>query len=46
MTLIADVFQKLPAAKNIVREMSKNLCFRGSLDREHGKSLETLLQSE
>ena len=46
MALIADVFHEFPAAKNMVREMSEKLCFRGPLDREHGKSVETLLQSE
>ena len=46
MVLIADVFHEIPAAKNMVREMSKEPCFRGPLDREHGKSVETLFQSE
>ena len=46
MTLIADVFWKIPAPKNMVRKMSKKPCFRGPLDRQHGKWAETLLQSE
>ena len=46
MALIADVFPEIPAAKNMVREMSKRPCFRGSLDKEHGKSGETFFQSE
>ena len=46
MTLIADVFRKIPAPKNMVRLMSKKPCFRGPLDREHGKSVETMFQSE
>ena len=46
MALIADVFPEMRAAKNMVREMSKEPCFRGPLDREHGKSVETLFQSE
>ena len=46
MTLIADVFRKIPAPKNMVRLMSKKPCFRGPLGREHGKCVETLLQSE
>ena len=46
MTLIADVFPKVPAPKNMVREMSKKPCFSGPLDRQHGKWVETLLQSE
>ena len=46
MTLIADVFPEVPAPKNMVREMSKKPCFSGPLDRQHGKWVETLLQSE
>ena len=46
MALIADVFPEIPAAKNMVREMSKKPCFRGTLDREHGKSFEALFQTE
>ena len=46
MTLIADVFPETPAAKNMVREMSKKPCFRGPLDREHVKLVEILFQSE
>ena len=46
MTLIADVFPQLPAPKNVVRSMSKKLCFTGQFDRQHGKLVETLLQSE
>ena len=46
MTLIADVFTELPAPKNVVRSMSKKLCFTGSLEKQHRKLLETLLQSE
>ena len=46
MTLIADVFRENPAPKNMVREMSKKPCFRGPLERKHGKCVETLLQSE
>ena len=46
MTLIADVFQEIPAPKNMVRSMSKKSCFRGLLDREPGKLVETMLQSE
>ena len=29
MTLIADVFPEVPAPKNVVRYLSKKLCFRG-----------------
>ena len=46
MTLIADVFREIAGPKNMVRQMSKKPYFRGSLDREHGKWVETLLQSE
>ena len=46
MTLIADLFPELPAPKNVVRPMSKKLCFTGPFDRQHGKWVEPLLQSE
>ena len=46
MALIADVFATIPALKNMVREMSKKPCFRGPLDRDHGKLVETLFESE
>ena len=46
MTLIGDVFPEVPAPKNMVREMSKKPCFSGPLDRQHGKWLETMLQSQ
>ena len=46
MTLIADVFREILAPKNIVREISKKPYFKGPLDRQHSKWVETLLQSE
>ena len=46
MTFIADVFRENPASKNMVRERSKKPCFRGPLERKHGKRIETLLESE
>ena len=46
MTFIADVFPKIPAPKDMVGYMSKNPCFRGPLEREHGKSVEAMFQSE
>ena len=46
MTVIADVFPEITAPKNMVREMSKRPCFRGPSDREHGKSVKTMFQSE
>ena len=46
MTLIADVFAEILAPKNMVRSMSKKPCFRGPLDRENGKLVETMFQFE
>ena len=46
MTLIADVFREIAAAKNMGRKMSKKPCFRGYLERQEGKLVETLLESE
>ena len=46
MTLIADVFPEIPPPKNMVRQTSKKPCFREPLDREYGKSVETMFQSE
>ena len=46
MILITDVFPELAAPKNVVRSMSKKLRFRRPFDRQHGKWVETLLQSE
>ena len=40
MTVTADVFPSKEALKNMVR------CFKGSLEREHCKWVDTLLQSE
>ena len=46
MTLIADLFAKLRTPKNVVRYLSKKSCFKGPFDRQHGKRVQTLLQSE
>ena len=46
MSLIAHVFLNLQTPKYVVREMSKKPCFRGPLDKWHGKRAETLLKSE
>ena len=46
MTLIADSFLKLRTPENVVRYMSKKSRFKGPFDREHGKRVQTLLQSE
>ena len=44
MTLIAYVFRKLPATKNVLRQMSKSFRFRERLDRRHRKWVEALIQ--
>ena len=46
MTLIADLFPKLRTPKNVVRYLSKNSRFKGPFHRQHGKRVQTLLQSE
>ena len=46
MTFIADLFAKLRTPKNVVRYMSKESRFKGSFDWQHGKRVQTLLQSE
>ena len=46
MTLIADLFPKLRTLENVVRSMSKKSRSKGSFDRQHGKRVQTLLQSE
>ena len=46
MTLTSDVFPEILASKNMVRKMSKKPCFRGHLDSQYAKSVETLEQSE
>ena len=45
MTLIAYVFPKLPATKNVFRQMSKSSRFRERVERRHGKWAEALIQS-
>ena len=42
MTLLADVFPEIPAPENIVRQICKDLYFIGPLDRQQGKSVETM----
>ena len=46
MTLVPDVFPEVMAPKNMLGYMSKKPCFRGPLDRQQGKWVQTLLQSE
>ena len=45
MTLIANVFPKLPTTKNVLRPISKSSRFREPVDRRHGKSAEALIHS-
>ena len=44
--LIADVFSKLRAPKNVVRKMSKNSGFRRPFHKQYGKRDKTLLKYE
>ena len=44
MTLIADVFPKLPTPKNMVRSMPKKSRFRGSDKKQHGECAQTLFK--
>ena len=46
MTLIGDLFLKLRTPENVVRYMSKKSRFKGSCEWQHGKQIQTLLQSE
>ena len=46
MTLIADLFPKLRTLKNVVRYITKKSHFKGPFDRQHGKRVPTLLQSD
>ena len=46
MTLIADLFPKLRTPKNMVRYMSKKSSFKRPFDRQDGKRVQTMLQSE
>ena len=45
MTLIAYLFPELRTPENVVRYMSKKSRLKGPFDREHGKLVQTLLQS-
>ena len=45
MTLIADFFPTLRTPKNVARDMSNKSRFKGTFDRQHGKRVQTLLQS-
>ena len=46
MTLIADLFPKWRTPENVMRYMSKKSRFKGPFDRQHGKRVQTLLESE
>ena len=46
VTLISDVFLEITVPKIMVKQMSKKPCFRGLLERQQGKRVNTLLQSE
>ena len=46
MTLIADLFPEILAPKYMVGQISKKPCFRGPLDKQQDKWVETLLQFE
>ena len=45
MTLIADLFPKLRIPEKVVRYMSKKSRFKGPFDTQHGKRVQTQLQS-
>ena len=46
MTLIRHVFPKVQYPKNVVRLFSKKSYFGGPFHKQHGKLLQTLLESE
>ena len=45
MTLIAYLFPKLRTAKDVIRKMSKNPCFRTPFDSRYAKESQTVLKS-
>ena len=46
MTFIAHLFPKLRTPKDVVRYLSEKSRFKGTFDRQHGKRVQKLLQSE
>ena len=42
---MADLFPKLPIPENVVRYMSKKSRFKGLFDTQHGKRVQTVLES-
>ena len=45
MTLLTDVFPKLPSPKRVIRLNSEKASFRIRLHKQHGKRAQPLLQS-
>ena len=45
MTLIPDFFSKLHTPENLARYMSKKSSFKGPIDKQYGKRVQTLLRS-
>ena len=45
MTLIPDFFSKLHTPENMARYMSKKSLFKGAIDKQHGKRVQTRLRS-
>ena len=46
MTFIADLFAKLRTPNNVDRYLSKKSRFKGPFEWQHGKRVQTVLQSE
>ena len=46
MTLLANLFAKLPTPEKGARYMSKKSRFKGPFDRQHGKLVQALLRPE
>ena len=44
MTLIAEVFPELRTPKDIVRSMPKKFLLTGSVEKQHGKCLQTIFK--
>ena len=46
MTFITDLFPKIRTPKNVVRYLSEKSRFKGPFDKQQGKRVQMLLQSE
>ena len=46
MTVIADFFPKIGNPENVVRYMCKKSRLKGPFERQHGKRVQALLESE